>query len=219
MTMTMVDADRISPAQARRLTERIRQGANQLYNLVLEAYERGAWRALGYPGWRAYVDAEFDMSPGHATRLLMQARAVRVLTAATELSPEDIDVSTRAAAELGPAGVAEVAEQVRRVPLVERAAALREAIIARRQPPESPEFVKRHTARAGQVEQVLGTDGAPEFVLQEAVGSLRQLLDHDAVAVARAYAYFLPDVDEQQNVAVRLVDWAGDFAEELGVTY
>jgi hypothetical protein len=215
----MVELADISPAEARRLTEKIRRGASQLYDLVLEAYERGAYKALGYTGWRQYVDTEFDMSPGHAGRLLMQARAVKVLTAATDLAPEDIELSARAASELGPAGVAEVAQEVARVPLVDRAVALREAIAGRRRAPDPADVLAQHEVHASEVEEVLGTSGAPEFYIQEAVGSLRQLLDLDPRELAQAYSYFLPEEGQAQKVAQRLIEWAGDFAEELGVTY
>lgn len=218
MTMDVIETAGISPPEARRLTEKIRKGAHLLYDLLLEAYERGAWKALGYPGWRAYVDAEFDMSPGHATRLLMQARAVKVLTTVAGLAPEDIELSARAASDLGPEGVAEVAQEVAKAPVINKAAALREAIAQRRRP-IAGDVVGLHQRDAEDVETVVGTQGPPEFFLQEAVGSLRQLLDLDARELAKAYAYFLPEEGEAQKVGVRLVDWAGDFAEELGVTY
>lgn len=208
----------ISAPEARRLTEKIRKGATQLFDLLLEAYERGAFKALGYSSWRSYVDAEFDMTPGHATRLLMQARAVKVLTTVTDVPAEDIELSARAAVELGPEGVAEVAQEVTRVPMVDRAVALREAISSRRRP-QPGDVLAQHQRHATDVETVLGETGAPEFFLQDAVGQLRQLLDLDPRQVAQAYDYFLSEPGEAQKVGLRLVDWATDFAEELGVTY
>ena len=218
MTTWEVETLPISAPEARRLTEKIRKGAHSLFDLLLEAYERGAWKALGYSGWRAYVDAEFDMNPGHATRLLMQARAIKSLSAITELPPEEVELSARAAVELGPEGVVEVAEEVIHVPLVDRAVALREAISSRRRT-QPGDVLGQHQRHADDVETVLGEGGPPEFFLQDAVGQLRQLLDLDPRQVAQAYDYFLSEPGEAQKVGLRLVDWATDFAEELGVTY
>jgi len=124
----------MSEQDARKLTERIRKGAESLKDLLLQAYEHGAWKALGYRTWTAYLNAEFEIVPGHATRLLAQARAIREISVVTGISPEEAEtaLSARAVAELGPEVVAEVGAEVAAVPLVERARSLRERISGRR---------------------------------------------------------------------------------------
>lgn len=97
----------ITPDEARSLTDRIRAAAEHLHSLLLEAHEREAWRALGYPTWRAYATAEFGMSQSHAYRLLDHGRVVRALEqaagspigeiselAAREIKPHLADVTT-----------------------------------------------------------------------------------------------------------------------------
>lgn len=64
---------------ARALTDRIKRGAEELWGLLLDAYERKAWAALGYTSWREYAQTEFGMGQSHAYRLLDQARVVLTL--------------------------------------------------------------------------------------------------------------------------------------------
>lgn len=73
------------------LTARIRTAVDEVWRLLHEAYEREAWRALGYPSFRAYVLAEFDMSKSQAYRLLAKAEVVKALSAshAGDLAVED----------------------------------------------------------------------------------------------------------------------------------
>lgn len=63
--------------EARALTERIKDAAEAIWSLLLEAHERRAWSALGYARWEDYVRAEFDMARAHSYRLLDQARVIR----------------------------------------------------------------------------------------------------------------------------------------------
>lgn len=65
--MTLVDpatgevvAD-CSPDEARQLTERIRSAADTLCQLLAEAHDRGAWRALGYDSFNAYVSSAAEL--------------------------------------------------------------------------------------------------------------------------------------------------------------
>src|SRR5436309_12647268 len=52
----------LDAAEARRLTDRIKRAAHAVSLLLLEAHERGAWRALGYRSWETYVRSEFELS-------------------------------------------------------------------------------------------------------------------------------------------------------------
>ena len=51
--------DDLTHAQARELTDRIRVSLDGLWALVVEAFQRRAHAALGYPSWDAYCNAEF----------------------------------------------------------------------------------------------------------------------------------------------------------------
>ncbi|WP_155726962.1 hypothetical protein [Mycobacterium avium] len=44
---------------AREVTDRIRTATQYLWTLVVTAYQRRAWLALGYKSWDAYCDKEF----------------------------------------------------------------------------------------------------------------------------------------------------------------
>jgi len=95
----------LDAAEARALTDRIKQTAERLWSLLEQAHDRQAWRALGYSTWNDYVRAEFDMSKQQSFRLLDQARVIRELTSAAE-SPmgdsEPVQVSEREARDLKP---------------------------------------------------------------------------------------------------------------------
>jgi hypothetical protein len=69
-----------TPDEARQLTERIRSAAAALWQLLAEAHQRGAWRALGYDTFKSYVEAEFQMSEQRAYQLLDQARVIAAIT-------------------------------------------------------------------------------------------------------------------------------------------
>lgn len=87
--------------RARQLTERIRDAAEELWALLLEAHEGRAWAALGYPSWEAYVRAEFDMSRSHSYRMLDQARVIRELESVSGTS-RIRDISMESAQDLKP---------------------------------------------------------------------------------------------------------------------
>lgn len=73
-------------AQARKLTEQIKAGAESLWHLLLEAQERRAWWALGYGSWREYAQAEFELSQSRVYQLLDAAKVQRVIAAAPDNS-------------------------------------------------------------------------------------------------------------------------------------
>lgn len=87
--------------RARQLTDRIRQAADDLWALLLQAYEGGAWTALGYRTWEAYVRAEFDMSRARAYQLVDQGFVLRELEKAAGVSTT-VDISEREARDLKP---------------------------------------------------------------------------------------------------------------------
>lgn len=100
----------ISPDEARRLTDRIRDSVEATWALLLEAHEQKAWAALGYATWAEYVSAEFNMSRRHSYRLLDHGRVVRAIEEATSsvthgshgsVSPTG-DISERVARDVRP---------------------------------------------------------------------------------------------------------------------
>lgn len=104
MSTTLV-ALPLSAAEARALTDRINTAADELYALVAESYEREAWRALGYANWREYAATEFNISKGHAYRLLNQGRVIEALQdVVDDVSPSGespvVHVSEAAAREI-----------------------------------------------------------------------------------------------------------------------
>jgi len=89
---------------ARQLTERIRAAAHtahRLCSLLVEAHERRAWVALGYPTWSEYIRTEFRLSRSRSYELLEHGRVVRDLESATGLSGIP-DISPHAAAQIKP---------------------------------------------------------------------------------------------------------------------
>jgi hypothetical protein len=99
---------------ARDLTERIRRAANTahgLCSLLVEAHERRAWVALGYPTWSDYIRAEFRLSRSRSYELLDHGRVLRALRAATGVSGNP-DISAYAAVQIKP-HLAEVTEAIR----------------------------------------------------------------------------------------------------------
>lgn len=66
------------------LTEQIRRTQNDWCRLVYEAHEREAWRAMGYPTWGAYVEAELPINRSRSYQLLKRARVA--LAAGLDLS-------------------------------------------------------------------------------------------------------------------------------------
>lgn len=80
MTVNAVTGEIVSDfdaVEARAITTRIKEAAESIWSLLLEAHDRKAWNALGYRTWADYVGVEFDMARAHSYRLLTQARVIR----------------------------------------------------------------------------------------------------------------------------------------------
>jgi hypothetical protein len=89
--------------EARAVTDRIKVTTEELWSLLLAAYEGKAWRALGYSDWAAYVAGEFGMSRRHSYRLLDQGVVIRELAAASGQSvTHGSQITERAAREIKP---------------------------------------------------------------------------------------------------------------------
>lgn len=64
--------------EAKEITLRIRQQVSDLWQLVTEAHDRKAWKALGYPSWRRYVELELRMSESRSYQLIDAGHVIRV---------------------------------------------------------------------------------------------------------------------------------------------
>lgn len=110
----------ISPAgeaAARKLTNEIKRAADNLWELLLEAWNSKAHVSLGYKSWNAYIDGEFDFGRQYSYRLINQGQVIKSLREAAEVSPmgDRLTVSEREARDVAPVigdVVAEVREQV-----------------------------------------------------------------------------------------------------------
>lgn len=105
------DADALTPGEARELTDRIRTAAESLSSLLLEAYSRGAWAALGYASWREYATEELSISQSRAYQLLDQAKVMAAITEAAGVSTS-VEITEAAAREIKP-HLAAVTEEIR----------------------------------------------------------------------------------------------------------
>lgn len=94
----------LSAEEARALTDRIRSTAENLCDLLSQAHEGQAFRALGYASWVEYVGAEFSMSRTHSYRLLAQARVIETLgeAAGGESVTHGLQIPERTAREIAP---------------------------------------------------------------------------------------------------------------------
>jgi hypothetical protein len=102
---------RLDQAAARALTQRIREAADHVCRLLLEAHDRGAASALGYGSWAAYVRAEFHLSRSRSYQLLDQARVIHTIEETIGVS-RILDISPFAAKQLKP-HLSDVVEAVR----------------------------------------------------------------------------------------------------------
>lgn len=85
--MTLAALDQCSEATARALTDQLRQSLVISWDLLVEAYQRRAWAALGYTSWDSYTDAELG-----ETRLRLPREQRREVVA----SMAEAGMSTRA---------------------------------------------------------------------------------------------------------------------------
>lgn len=94
----MTDIERImSPEAARRLTDRIKERAAELWADLLRAYENGAHTALGYSSWGAYYEAEFGQDRSRGYQLLQAAQVRAILESTNVDSPQTEGVARQLA--------------------------------------------------------------------------------------------------------------------------
>ena len=138
MTMTTTAPtvpELLSKEDALALTVKIRQSGERLWSLLHQAYDGRAWEALGYKSFGVYVGAEFDLSKSSGNRLVNQGRVIRAIATAAGVDENVVPVSARQARRITPQQAVAIGEAVREVPVIERSAALREAIATRASTP------------------------------------------------------------------------------------
>lgn len=88
-TIPGITSEQMDAGEAREITNQIKGKADELWYMLLAAYERGAHTALGYPSWGAYFEAEFGGSGKRGDQLLRAGRVVRAI----EKHAQDTNVS------------------------------------------------------------------------------------------------------------------------------
>jgi hypothetical protein len=91
-------------SEAQALTAQIRSTAHGLWRLVAEAYDRKAWQALGYSGWKEYAEVELQMSESRSYQLVDTGRVMRAIgeVAGSEDVFETVVVTARETAKIKP---------------------------------------------------------------------------------------------------------------------
>jgi hypothetical protein len=75
----MIDKTTLGPDEARSLTDKIKARSDELWHLLLQAYEGGAHTALGYGSWGDYFEAEYGGSKSRAYQLIDAGRVVKAI--------------------------------------------------------------------------------------------------------------------------------------------
>jgi len=73
----------LSKDEARSLTDEVKHDAERLWRKLVELYDGGAHRALGYSSWGAYFKAEFGGSQSRGYQLLDAGRALELVAQST----------------------------------------------------------------------------------------------------------------------------------------
>lgn len=108
MTVARVDLETgeiladMTPDEARHITDRINDLADDMTALVLDAYERGAWKALGYSTWEEYAQTELKKSRRYSYNLIDHGRVVRAIEEVSGVRHGAHDISERAARQIKP---------------------------------------------------------------------------------------------------------------------
>lgn len=98
---------------AQRLTKRIKAATDEVWDLLLEAWNAKAWASLGYKSWKDYTATEFDISKSRAYQLVNQGLVIkRLREASTTVDYSTSYVSEREARDIAPI-LEEVADEVR----------------------------------------------------------------------------------------------------------
>lgn len=130
----VVTSSLMTAAEAESITTKINESAGALCDLLAEAHDREAWRALGFDTWASYATERLQVSRQRSYQLIDQSRAKATLSAAVSTM---VDISERAAREIKPKLKKVAKDAKRRVAKgVSPKAAVRAAVSAARKPPK-----------------------------------------------------------------------------------
>jgi hypothetical protein len=102
-------------ADATALTHRLRTAVEGLRDLLVEAHDRKAWKAMGYATWEAYVKGEIGLSRPRSYQILDEVRVIGAVRDATGDLSNALDISVRDAAAVKddlPAVTGEIKERI-----------------------------------------------------------------------------------------------------------
>lgn len=123
----------MNKAEATAITQRIRTAVDDLWQLLLQAHDRKAWKVLGYETWKDYVEHEFGMTKQRSYQLLDQGRVITAIKEATGKKSTSVDLSEAVARDLKP-DLADVTSEIKsRIDAGQKpAAAVAETVKAKR---------------------------------------------------------------------------------------
>lgn len=98
--MTVNTRAKMSKADARKLTQKIKTAVDDLWSLLVQAHNWKAWKALEYQTWEAYVSAEFNMSRQRSYQLIDQGKVIHAIAEAAGKMSTTVDISERDARDL-----------------------------------------------------------------------------------------------------------------------
>lgn len=101
----------MTEAEARKLTEQIRDNLSQSAKLVQKAHAGKVWKALGYSSFEGWLNKELGLSRSRGYQLLMVASVENVLRNDFDL-PDDFTLSDRETKLINDHGVEKFSEEV-----------------------------------------------------------------------------------------------------------
>lgn len=167
---------RCDAAEARELTDAIKEGVEKTYRRLLQAHRWRAWSALGYASWRDYAQAEFGIGQSRAYQLLDQARVVEEIEQAVSTSVELTEAQVRDLKPHLPAVIDQVREATADVPDDEKPAAAAEAIRQARAHVTQTTRVSEATKVEHDVDTTTGE------ILTDEPGTITKLTGHNSVS-------------------------------------
>jgi hypothetical protein len=71
--------------EAQLITRKIKESHERTLEMLVEAHDRGAWKAMGYDSWGKYTEAEFDFKQARGYQLLTHAKTVQAIENSTNV--------------------------------------------------------------------------------------------------------------------------------------
>lgn len=219
---------RLSPEAARTITDAIKVKAEELWTMLLDAYEGGAHLALGYGSWGDYFEAEFGGDHSYGYRLLDSGRVVRAIEAHSPIGERPNEAQARELAPLArenPEDAAEVwTEVVKSTEGRPTARAVKEAVSGTSEAAAKPEDDANRESERPEVGELPSGTGWMDAPLNEfsptsergedglytgrmfyphGEGPAQSLMDRLSDLVEQAYSDNLPEEEEGERFEVK----------------